>query len=249
MADLYIATDAVGNRYTLRILRTELQTDHARSRQFAAGCRALSELNHPNIVHLYEKGKHEGALYAVLQYLDGWNLKERILRRDIGLKTHRLHLLLGMAASLSHVHEHRYLHLDFKPENIMVSDSYNPTLIDFDLAIPRPEKPRRLPAQSGTLAYWAPEQIAREPVDERADVFAFGVTAYEMLTGKKPVTGSSREEILAKYANFNDHLVPLITDRASGIPTSIAQTITNCLEMNVDRRYPTMSLVVRDLQI
>jgi serine/threonine-protein kinase len=89
--------------------------------------------------------------------------------------------------------------------------------------------------------------LAREPVDERADIFSFGITAYEMLTGKKPIAGNTQDEILKKYVDFNAHLRPpraLVPD----IPHAIERVILKCLEKEPARRYPAMSLVVRDLQ-
>lgn len=247
MADIYLAVDAVGNRYTLRMLLPELRANWTRTRQFINGCKVLSRLNHPNVSRLFQTGKQNSALYAVLEYVDGSNLKEKILKNDPGVQEHRLGLLLGVAAALAHVHDRGFLHLDIKPENVLVSRTYDPKLIDFDLAVPRPEKPKKLGVSSGTLAYWAPEQIAKEPTDERADIFSFGVLAYEMLCGKKPVTGDSREEILSKYAQFDEHLVPL-RERAPTVPPTMERVILKCLEMDLTRRYPSMSLVVRDLQ-
>ena len=246
-ADIYLATDPVGNRYTLRVLLAELESNGPRARQFINGCKILTKMNHPNVVHLYQSGKQDGMPYAVLEHVEGWNLKEKILRNDDGLKSNRMRLLLGMAAALAHVHDRDYLHLDFKPENVLVNHEYDPKLIDFDLAVPRPDEPKRVAHPSGTVAYWAPEQIAKEPVDERADIFAFGVTAYEMLSGKKPITGTTREEILEKYSDFNRHLVPL-RDRVPNVPPAIDRVIVKCLEKQVSRRYPSMSLVLRDLQ-
>ena len=246
MSDIFLATDAVGNRYTLRALLPELRQNSTRRRQFTWGCKVLADLNHPNVIHLYQNGETDGIVYAILEYVDGPNLKERILRTDPGLKENRRLVLLGMAGGLAHVHDRGYLHLDFKPENVLVSRAYETKLIDFDLAVPRPAKPRRSPS-SGTIAYWAPEQIAREPVDERADIFAYGVTAYEMITGKKPVSGNTREEVLEKYAEFDQHLVPL-RDRVPDLPKNLEHVILKCLEQQVARRYPSMSLVVRDLQ-
>jgi serine/threonine-protein kinase len=100
---------------------------------------------------------------------------------------------------------------------------------------------------SGTPAYLAPEQILRQPVDERADIFAFGLTAYEMLTGKKPVTGNTFHEVIRKYASFEHHLKPLRA-HVEDIPHAIERVVLKCLERDVSRRYPSMSLVVRDLQ-
>ena len=152
-----------------------------------------------------------------------------------------------MAAALAHVHERGFIHLDFKPENILVPKTYDPKLIDFDLAIPRPLKPKKASKLSGTPLYLAPEQIARQPVDERADIFAFGITAYELLTSKKPIAGNTQEEILSKYANFDEHLRPPRT-LVPEIPQTLERVILKCLEMEPARRYPAMSLVVRDLQ-
>jgi serine/threonine-protein kinase len=196
---------------------------------------------------LFAHGEFRDEYYAVMEYVDGANLKERILRGDPKLRAHQLHLLLGMAAGLGHVHDRGFIHLDFKPENVVISNDYEPKIVDFDLSIARPSEPRRISKLSGTPSYLAPEQIAREPVDERADIFAFGLTAYEMLSGKKPVTGETREEVMQKYTDFNKHLVPL-RSRVPDIPRAIEHVVIKCLEKDVRRRYPSMALVLRDLQ-
>lgn len=247
MADIYLASDRADQRYVLRVLLPVYRYNLARIRQFWWGCKVLSHLDHPNIVHYYGGGKFRGFRFAVLEYVDGPNLKEKILRNDPLLRANQLKLLVGMAAALAHVHERGYLHLDFKPENVLVSKTCEPKLIDFDLAIPRPSRPKRASTLSGTPMYLAPEQMARQPVDERADIFAYGVTAYEMLTGKKPVTGNTREAILNKYADLDSHIKPLRAHEAD-IPHSIERVILKCLEKDPARRYPAMSLVVRDLQ-
>ena len=247
MATIYLVTDRQGQRLILRMLLPEHRFHWSRSRQFKWGCKVMEKLHHPNIVQYYGSGQFNGLRYAIIEYVEGPNLKEAILRNDPNLRANQLQMLTGMAAALAHVHERGFLHLDFKPENILVPKTYNPKLIDFDLAIPRPTKPKRASKLSGTPLYLAPEQIAREPVDERADIFSFGITAYEMITGKKPIAGDTREEVLQKYSNFNEHLRPprtLVPD----IPHSIEQVILKCLEKEPALRYPAMSLVVRDLQ-
>ena len=248
MADVYLVTDQQGERFILRVLLPEFRLHWGRTRQFDWGSKVMQQLDHPNIVHFYGSGTFRGLRYAVIEYVDGPNLKEAILRGDPNLRAHQLKLLMGMASGLAHVHERGFLHLDFKPENILVPKiTYDPKLLDFDLAIPRPTKPKRAAKLSGTPFYLAPEQLARQPVDERADIFSFGITAYEMLTGRKPITGETREEILSKYADFNEHLRPprtLVPD----VPRAIEAVVLKCLEKDPERRYPAMSLVVRDLQ-
>lgn len=247
MASIYLVADKQGQRLVLRMLTQSHRFNWARARQFKWGCKVMSKLDHPNIVHYYENGYFNGARYAVIEYVDGPNLKEAILRNDPNLRANQRKLLTGMAAALAHVHERGFIHLDFKPENILVPKTYDPKLIDFDLAIPRPLKPKKASKLSGTPLYLAPEQIARQPVDERADIFAFGITAYELLTSKKPIAGNTQEEILSKYANFDEHLRPPRT-LVPEIPQTLERVILKCLEMEPARRYPAMSLVVRDLQ-
>ena len=247
LADIYLGIDQSGQQYALRLLLAEFRFDFRATRRFRWGGKVLSQLDHPNVIHIYGQGKFHGRRYEVLEYVDGPNLKEKILRNDPFLRANQLKLLTGMASGLAHVHDRGFLHLDFKPENVLVPRDYTPKLIDFDLAIERPRQPKRASKLSGTPAYLAPEQLARQPVDERADIFAFGITAYEMLTGKKPVTGDTIQEVVKKYAEFDEHLKPLRA-HLPDIPHAIERVILKCLEKDVARRYPSMSLVVRDLQ-
>lgn len=247
MADIYLATDRDGQRFVLRLLLPEFRYSWGRIRQFNWGCKVHAQLDHPNIVKFFSEGKFSGFHYAIIEYVEGPNLKERIIRNDPLLAANQIKLLVGMASGLAHLHEHGFIHLDFKPENILVTKHYDPKLIDFDITVARPSRPKKGISASGTLAYWAPEQIARRPVDERADVFAFGVTAYEMLSGKKPVIGDTQEEILNKYIKFDEHIKPLRA-HVPDIPAWLERIILKCLEMDVTRRYPSMSLVARDLQ-
>jgi serine/threonine-protein kinase len=247
LADIYLGSDNSGQKFVLRVLLAEFRYDWSAVRRFRWGGEVLSKLNHPNVIHMYGNGKYHGWRYEVLEYVDGPNLKEKILRTDPLLRANQLKVLVGMAMGLAHVHDRGFLHLDFKPENVLVSRTYEAKLIDFDLAIPRPIRPKRASKLSGTPAYLAPEQLARQPVDERADIFAYGVTAYEMLTGKKPVTGNTIEEVVKKYADFDEHLKPLRA-HLPDVPHAIEHVILKCLEKDVERRYPSMGLVVRDLQ-
>lgn len=247
MADVYSATDLNGQKFVLRVLLAEHRYHWLSIRRFRWGCQVLSQLNHPNVIRYHGAGKFQGRRYAVMEFVDGANLKERILRSEPALRTNRLQILTGLAAGLAHIHERRFLHLDFKPENIVLTRDHDPKILDLDLSIPRPDSPKRASRLSGTPAYLAPEQISRQPVDERADIFAFGITAYELLTGRKPVTGNTRQEVLEKYTDFDNHLKPL-RDYLPDLPPFLEQIVLKCLEKDINRRYPSMQLVLRDLQ-
>jgi serine/threonine protein kinase len=247
MADIYLAADQSGQRFVMRILLPALRFHWTSRRRFRWGCEVESQLQHPNIVRCIRYGSFRGSLYAVLEHVDGPNLKERILRADPLLVEHRLRLLVGMASGLAHVHERGFLHLDFKPENVLVGKNAEPKILDFDLSVLRPAEPKRAAKLSGTPAYLAPEQILGQPVDERADIFAFGLTAYETVTGKKPITGETIQQVIRKYANFEEHVKPPRV-HTPDLAHNLERIILKCLERDVARRYPSMALVVRDLQ-
>jgi serine/threonine-protein kinase len=119
-------------------------------------------------------------------------------------------------------------------------------LIDFDLAQPIPEKPVRLAKNAGTPGYMPPEQIRREPLDARADIYAFGVAAYELLTNQKPFPGVTPSEILAAQTDSAGPVAP--RELNPDIPAGLESAILRCLHADPDRRYPTCGMLVRDLQ-
>ena len=162
----------------------------------------LSKLNESDFIIGYvEHGKADGTLYLLMDYLEASNLKELFARQDEILTENVAQILIDMAAGLGHIHESGFMHLDFKPENVLVTRNGNVRLIDFDLAQPIPEKPLKLSKNPGTPGYMAPEQLKREGVDPRTDIFAYGVSAYELVTNHKPFPGETPAEILAAQLN------------------------------------------------
>jgi serine/threonine-protein kinase len=162
------------------------------------------------------------------------------------LREHVAQILIDAATALSHVHESGYMHLDFKPENILVTRNAAVRLIDFDMAQPIPEKPVKFSKNPGTPGYMAPEQLKREPIDARADIFAYGVSAYELLTNQKPFPGDSPGEILAAQMQV-DGPTPL-REHNPDVPAALEKVVMKCLERDPDRRYPFSGIMLRDLQ-
>jgi serine/threonine-protein kinase len=119
-------------------------------------------------------------------------------------------------------------------------------LIDFDLAQPIPEQPKKMAKNPGTPSYMAPEQLQRQPIDARVDIFAYGVAAYELVTNHKPFPGETPAEILAAQLD-NANPVP-VREHNPEIPPALEKVILKCLAREPGRRYPFMSVLVRDLQ-
>ncbi len=248
MANIWLATEPQGKIFALRRLHHRLRFDLPAKRRFLRGCVILSKIhNHEFVIGYEAHGKIDGDLYLLMEYVEGENLKLLSARNDPILEEHIGDVLIDMAVGLEHVHESGYMHLDFKPENVLLSRNASLRLVDFDIAQPRPDQPKKMADNPGTPAYMAPEQIRHQPIDHRVDIFAYGVAAYELLTGRKPFPGDSPEEILRQqFDRSTDFAQP--RELNSEIPAALEKTILKCLEVSPDKRYPYMSVLVRDLQ-
>jgi serine/threonine-protein kinase len=138
------------------------------------------------------------------------------------------------------------MHLDFKPENILVTGNASVRLIDFDLAQPILEKPKKMSGNPGTPGYMSPEQLQGKPIDSRVDIFAYGVAAYELVTGRKPFPGETPAEILGAQLEPAGPISP--REHNAGIPAALENVILKCLARDPDRRHLFVSILVRELQ-
>lgn len=173
---------------------------------------AIAEMNHPNIVKIYDLGISDNHAHIAMEYLDGGDLRHRI---EEGInREDAVNYLRQIARGLSAVHENNVLHRDLKPGNIMLRKNGTIALIDFGLA-------KRLRLETaitdkgeifGTPYYMSPEQGHGNEVDERGDIYSLGVIFYEMLTGKKPYKASTAMGIIYKHAQAR---IPLLPTRLS----------------------------------
>ncbi len=247
MSEIWLATDDDHKPFALRLLRTKSRLDFTPRRRFVNGCEVLSKIHHHEFVIGYvEHGKINGTLYLLMEYVEGANLKQLLSSWDSVLRECVGNILIDMAVALEHVHDSGFMHMDFKPENVLVSRNGSVRLVDFDLAQPLPEKPQKLSRNPGTPAYMAPEQLLRQPVDQRADIFAYGVSAYELLTGLKPFPGDTAEEVLKQQLDRSQFVAP--REHNPDIPLGLEKAILKCLEREPDKRYAIASLLVHDLE-
>ena len=247
MADIWLATDQAGKPFALRKMHDRLRFNLLARRRFLRGCEILSQIHHHDYVIQYiEHGKIGTSLYCLMEYVESSNLKQLLSRSDPLLEENVGNIMIDMAVALEHVHDSGFMHLDFKPENVLVTRNANVRLVDFDLARPKPEKPMKCSKNPGTPAYMAPEQMMRQPFDHRADIFAYGATAYELLTGEKPFTGESPKEIVRSQLDRTAFRAP--REINPDIPAGLEKTILRCLEKDPDKRYPIASVLVHDLQ-
>ena len=248
MADIWLATDDHHRAFALRTMHQRLRFNFMARARFVHGCDILREISgHPGIVGYVEHGKIEGRHYCLMQYLEADNLKDLYGRQDPILVENVAQILIDMAEGLEHMHAKGYMHLDYKPENILVTRNGSVRLIDFDLAQPIPPKPTKVSKKNpGTPGYMAPEQLQGLPLSHTADIFSFGVTAYELLTNQKPFPGDTPAEILNRQLDRSQFVPP--THYNPDLPPDLEKVILRCLESQPERRQPVISVMVRDLK-
>ena len=247
MADIWLVTDPDHAVFALRLLHDRLRRDSNARKSFVRGAEILSQIhNHDFVIGYHEHGKIDGTLYLLMEYVEGANLKELYARHDPVLVENVAQLLIDMALALEHVHESGFMHLDFKPENVLVSRNASLRLVDFDIAQPIPSEPKRMPKNPGTPAYMAPEQLAHQRIDQRVDVFAFGVAAYELLTNVKPFDGATPADLLRLQQDRSEFVAP--RQRNADIPVALERIILRCLEEDPARRYAFMGMLVHELK-
>lgn len=248
MAEIWLATDERNKAYALRRMHDRLRFNLMARRRFVRGCEILARIgDHRNIVGYVEHGKIEGQHYLLMEYVPGSNLKELYGRQDPVLVENVAQIMIDMAEGLAHMHETGYMHLDFKPENVLVTPNASVRLLDFDLAQPIPEKPAKMSKKNpGTPGYMAPEQLLGQPISNRVDIFSFGVAAYELVTYQKPFPGDTPTDILKRQLDRSEFIPPRAHN--PDIPQALERVILKCIEKEPERRYPLVGVMARELK-
>ncbi|RKX25588.1 MAG: serine/threonine protein kinase [Candidatus Zixiibacteriota bacterium] len=191
IAEIYKARqESLGRDVAIKILFSQFSDDPEILRRFELESVVIAKLNHPNIVHVIDKGKAGSRYYFVMEYVDGTSLREVIDSSKITVKT-KLEMVVQTCKALDYAHKNGVIHRDIKPANILVDRQGNPRVADFGIAqiVTTPDhEVTSSDVVMGTLAYMSPEQrISSTNVDQTTDIYALGVIIYEILVGKKPM--------------------------------------------------------------
>ena len=231
MATVFLAQDIRHERQVaIKVLHEDLSASLGKER-FLREIRIAAGLQHPHILPLYDSGEADGLLYYVMPYVEGQTLRERLVREGELPVADAVRILRDIADALAEAHRAGVVHRDLKPENVMLRGRHA-LVADFGVAKALSEATGRQELTTvgvalGTPTYMAPEQATADPhLDHRADLYAFGVVAYELLTGRPPFTGNNAQQVLAAHITS---AAPPITDHRALTP-ALAGMVMQCLE-------------------
>jgi hypothetical protein len=257
MGEVYRARDTRLDRtVAIKLLPSEfLNSPGRRIERFRHEARVIARVTHSNICALYDVGEDGSSIFLVLEYVDGATLARRLEDGPLPLPL-ALRTAIGITDALDYAHRHEVVHRDLKPSNIMLTrDSVK--LLDFGLAklTERDEQALKDPTRSerltevgnimGTVPYMAPEQIEGRDVDERTDIFAFGVVAYEMICGRRPFAGDSRASLMSAIVAADP---PSLSSLQPQSPASLERVILRCLAKEPDDRWQTARDLAAELR-
>jgi serine/threonine protein kinase len=260
MGEVYRATDTrLGRTVAIKILGSGF-TDRAEARErFDREARAISNLNHPHICTLHDVGHQDGIDFLVMEYLEGETLASALERGPIPFDD-ALKIAIQIGDALDKAHRQGVVHRDLKPGNVMLTKN-GAKLLDFGLAklraseTPIAVSATALPTDAknltgagaivGTLQYMSPEQLEGKEADARSDVFAFGATLYEMITGRKAFQGKTQVSLMASIL---EHEPPSIKSLLPILPQALESIVQGCMAKDLEERWQTARDVVRQLR-
>ncbi|VTT97312.1 serine threonine protein kinase : Putative serine/threonine protein kinase OS=Gemmata sp. Wa1-1 PE=4 SV=1: Pkinase [Gemmataceae bacterium] len=250
MGQVYLARQLSLKRdVAVKLLRNDLATNPTALKRFQAEAEAVAKLNHPNIVHIHQIGEHAGTRYMVLEYVEGRNLREYLVRKGPPDLAVTLSVVRQVVLALQKAHEEGIVHRDIKPENILVTRKVEVKVTDFGLSrFFDGGKAAHNLTQSGvtlgTPLYMSPEQVQGKPVDHRSDVYSLGVTCYHLLAGEPPFKGVTPFDVAIKHVQETPR--PLAEVRPD-LPPDLCAMVHRMMAKAPDARYQSAREILRDL--
>jgi serine/threonine protein kinase len=255
MGDVYLAHDpSLDRKVAIKLLPTTITDNRLRVLRFQQEARAASAISHPNVAHIYEIGEANGRNYIAMEYVKGATLRELLNTAELD-ETKILEIARQVCTALAAAHRAGVIHRDIKPENIVVTDDGHLKVLDFGLAklIEGVRDESEFPSTSslqtqpellmGTWQYMSPEQIRRQPVDCRTDLWSLGVVLFELLLHRRPFSGATTSEVIVSILEHEP-------DVATGelLSAEMTSVLLKSLSKDPGARYQSAAELLHDLQ-
>ena len=241
MASVYKAYEAELDRHVaLKVLPAEFLHDDTFAKRFEREAKVIAKLEHPHVVPIHRFGIDDGMPWMSMRLLSVGTLADVLAKGRVG-GDRSLAILTQVADALDHAHRHGVIHRDVKPGNILLDEAERVYVADFGLA--HLAEVSVVLTQEGTVAgtpqYMAPEQALGKPVDHRADIYALGVIAYQMLTRRVPFTADTTVVLLMMHAQE-----PVPVPPPAEVPEALIAPVIQCLAKKPDDRWPSANAFV-----
>jgi serine/threonine-protein kinase len=250
MAEIFQARDILLDRpVAMKVLFPEFATDPAFVERFRREAQAAANLNHPNIVAVYDWGKVNNTYYIAMEYVNGRTLADILKQSGTLTPMQVCDVMSEVASALISAHQNGVIHRDIKPGNILVSTTGQIKVADFGIARALgagvEQGLTQTGAVMGTATYFSPEQAQGVSTDQRSDIYSLGVVMYEMLSGVPPFTGENAVAIA--YKQVHERAMPL-DQRLTSAPPEVAAIVAKCMEKSPDDRYSSAEEVRDELR-
>lgn len=245
MSDVYKAKCHKLNRYVaIKVLKPEFSEDKNFVSKFRAEAQSAAGLMHANVVNVYDVGEENEIYYIVMELVEGITLKKYIEKKGkLGIRE-AVSVAIQVAQGIEAAHKHHIVHRDIKPQNIIISKEGKVKVTDFGIA--RAASSNTInSAVMGSVHYVSPEQARGGYSDEKSDIYSFGITLFEMLTGRVPFEGDTTVAVALQHIQ-EDMISPRVY--LPEIPVSVEKIVLKCTQKRIDRRYQNMTDLIADLK-
>lgn len=245
MSDVYRAKCHKLNRFVaIKVLKQEFSEDKTFVSKFNIEAQSAAGLMHPNIVNVYDVGDENGIHYIVMELVEGITLKKYIEKKGRLSSKEAISIAIQVAQGIEAAHSHHIVHRDIKPQNIIISKDGKVKVTDFGIARAATSQTINSSAM-GSVHYISPEQARGGYSDEKSDIYSFGITLYEMLTGTVPFDGDSTVAVAVQHIQDE---IPPASSVVDDIPISVDKIVTKCTQKKTERRYQSATELIADLK-
>ncbi|MDN5765621.1 MAG: Stk1 family PASTA domain-containing Ser/Thr kinase [Humibacillus sp.] len=248
MASVYVALDArLDREVAVKIMRPGLATDHVFVERFRAEARSAARLSHPNVVAVFDQGECDGDVFLAMELVEGKTLRDVIHEESPLTVRESLAILEPILEALRAAHLAGIIHRDVKPENVIVRRDGEVKVADFGLAraITNQTTTSQTGVLLGTVSYLSPEQVERGVADQRSDVYAAGLVLFEMLTGRKAVTGDTPIQIAYKHVHGS---IPQPSSLVPTVPRALDDLVAEAVAVEPDDRFASAQALLTALR-